>query len=797
MNTVLRKRNPHLISFYSGNTKTQTDFVLVRDRDRNLVTDAKIVPYETVALQHRPLICTLKVAPPRVQQGERCGAARIKWWRMREKEKAVTTVDNGYGIHRCEDGSHASHGGRRKNDRGSPGAGCNSHELSAPVDEQTATGSPRADGHDKRSRLGISHAADSATYCVAKNGINGFRSNCCSCRRHVLPVRRNLPYFQSEQSASVSRMLQESPCRSPSRRCQGGDLNNLEYGRDSSISAPFAAMALPDVGIYEDAHGKGFESFLKSFLIKYKELNLPDDVLIYLLCSKLKGYPFTVMQTLPVEIRECSFSEFTAALSVKFKQNDAAKGMEAHVKLKNLKCTESIADYCVELEKLSRTAYPELTEGELSTIRTGELITQLMEWPEYVQMFAIVEQTPSEETYERLKTLAHRVERSSDVAKTLKHETVGSPIRSEPHWRKVVAQGEMHLKMHEENIERSINKKHNRAAFLQKDVRLKRANLFATTVGNQVISEGIAKKLAKVSILPLKLLQKAAKAGFDLDEDVEEIRDAGAVRLTIEIEGLPSMRAAFYVIRGGDGMIGVVAGEGTNASVVTRVYIKPGDTKTVELTARKVGAANVLWSTDELIADAILTTTSEIIRRTGPPKRGYTEVEIGLPQDDPLHLYYPCTCGIFNERAHVGFPGLRCNLACSKKVKNLFELANVASIALEPAWGEHGKEAELVKKNSTHLTVVGLSCAISAHRHFCHDFATAIAEKEGVHLSHPTIFSHYPGYDTSAYYAQAIARKDQISEFYRSDDMPLNSIIVALPKSFARATTDLDPEPTV
>ncbi|VDO78449.1 unnamed protein product [Heligmosomoides polygyrus] len=75
MNTVFRKRNSHLISFYSGNTKTQIDFVLMRDRDRNLVTDAKIVSYETVAPQHRPLICTLKIAHPRVQQVERCGVA--------------------------------------------------------------------------------------------------------------------------------------------------------------------------------------------------------------------------------------------------------------------------------------------------------------------------------------------------------------------------------------------------------------------------------------------------------------------------------------------------------------------------------------------------------------------------------------------------------------------------------------------------------------------------------------------------------------------------------------------------
>ncbi|VDP10556.1 unnamed protein product [Heligmosomoides polygyrus] len=31
----------------------------------------------------------MKISPPRLKQVERCGAARIKWWRMREKEAAV------------------------------------------------------------------------------------------------------------------------------------------------------------------------------------------------------------------------------------------------------------------------------------------------------------------------------------------------------------------------------------------------------------------------------------------------------------------------------------------------------------------------------------------------------------------------------------------------------------------------------------------------------------------------------------------------------------------------------------
>uniref|UniRef100_A0A7I4YN09 Reverse transcriptase domain-containing protein n=1 Tax=Haemonchus contortus TaxID=6289 RepID=A0A7I4YN09_HAECO len=92
VNTKFRKRDSHLITFYSGENKTQIDFVLVRHRDQGLVTDAKTVPYETVATQHRPLICTLKIAPPKPKFAEKRGPARIKWWRLKEKEKESAVV---------------------------------------------------------------------------------------------------------------------------------------------------------------------------------------------------------------------------------------------------------------------------------------------------------------------------------------------------------------------------------------------------------------------------------------------------------------------------------------------------------------------------------------------------------------------------------------------------------------------------------------------------------------------------------------------------------------------------------
>ncbi|KAL6734022.1 hypothetical protein Aduo_004609 [Ancylostoma duodenale] len=127
---------------------------------------------------------------------------------------------------------------------------------------------------------------------------------------------------------------------------------------------------------------------------------------------------------------------------------------------------------------------------------------------------------------------------------------------------------------------------------------------------------------------------------------------------------------------------------------------------------------------------------------------------IGDPPEDPLHLYYPCQCGIFNAKAQVGLPGLRCDLARSEPVKNLFELANVASIALHPQ----------PRKESSYRTA--------------------------------PLFPTNPGYDIEMYYRQAMARQKQITSQY-SDDMPNNPVLIALPKSFARALKEVNEPATV
>ena len=74
-NSLFQKRESHLITYYSGERKTQIDYILTRRSQRRDVIDCKVIPSVTVNSQHRPVIAVIRMPsnspafkPPRINR---------------------------------------------------------------------------------------------------------------------------------------------------------------------------------------------------------------------------------------------------------------------------------------------------------------------------------------------------------------------------------------------------------------------------------------------------------------------------------------------------------------------------------------------------------------------------------------------------------------------------------------------------------------------------------------------------------------------------------------------------------
>ncbi|VDO24210.1 unnamed protein product, partial [Heligmosomoides polygyrus] len=156
-----------------------------------------------------------------------------------------------------------------------------------------------------------------------------------------------------------------------------------------------------------------------------------------------------------------------------------------------------------------------------------------------------------------------------------------------------------------------------------------------------------------------------------------------------------------------------------------------------------------------------------------------------LSIDHPLNLRRKCGCGLFDQMAHVALPSLSHPMARSKRVADMFQLANVASISEQECWGDERKEQELRMKNSSYLTPHGLALAMKAHARRCHDFAEAVEQAQGSRFEHPAIFPWQVRYDIGAYVTSALKMVRYTSVPGASATSPLK-VFLALPPAFGR-----------
>ncbi|VDL76170.1 unnamed protein product [Nippostrongylus brasiliensis] len=172
-------------------------------------------------------------------------------------------------------------------------------------------------------------------------------------------------------------------------------------------------MALPEVQSFSGRDKDySFENSRDCFELKYPKDYWTDKERCALFKAKLTGRAKAQYEALPRVKREAGYAVLVKALREACQAESRNRKIVALSELKRLRKEEGqlVMDFCVELERLTRKAYPELDERALSVVRADHLYDQLSPWDESCQLQAVLE-GPGADMYERLKNAAMRVER--------------------------------------------------------------------------------------------------------------------------------------------------------------------------------------------------------------------------------------------------------------------------------------------------------------------------------------------------------------------------------------------------
>ena len=82
LNTHFEKRRSHLITYKNGQNETQIDYILVRREDKKIIMDCKIIPNESVVVQHKLVVADLRVKGVRNRKTP-ARKRKIKTWKLK------------------------------------------------------------------------------------------------------------------------------------------------------------------------------------------------------------------------------------------------------------------------------------------------------------------------------------------------------------------------------------------------------------------------------------------------------------------------------------------------------------------------------------------------------------------------------------------------------------------------------------------------------------------------------------------------------------------------------------------
>ncbi|KAK3544873.1 hypothetical protein QTP86_027547 [Hemibagrus guttatus] len=79
VNTYFQKREEHRVTYKSGGRRTQVDYILCRRGNLKEISDCTVVVGESVARQHRMMVCRKKRSEIEIEK-------KTKWWKLKKEE---------------------------------------------------------------------------------------------------------------------------------------------------------------------------------------------------------------------------------------------------------------------------------------------------------------------------------------------------------------------------------------------------------------------------------------------------------------------------------------------------------------------------------------------------------------------------------------------------------------------------------------------------------------------------------------------------------------------------------------
>ncbi|KAK3556907.1 hypothetical protein QTP70_022404 [Hemibagrus guttatus] len=89
VNTYFQKREEHRVTYKSGGRRTQVDYILCRRGNLKEITDCKVVVIESVARQHRMVVCRMTLLVSKKKRSKIEIEKKTKWWKLKCRHRFV------------------------------------------------------------------------------------------------------------------------------------------------------------------------------------------------------------------------------------------------------------------------------------------------------------------------------------------------------------------------------------------------------------------------------------------------------------------------------------------------------------------------------------------------------------------------------------------------------------------------------------------------------------------------------------------------------------------------------------